>query len=160
MDRLLQILGENSSFTTAELAMMLGEPEDYIKAQIKEYETKGIIKGYKAIVNWENVPDAGVTALIEVRVSPKKVTGFEEVAEQIMLFEEVDSLYLMAGAYDFAVMVKGKTIQEIASFVAKRLSTIDGVLSTATHFMLKRYKDGGVNMQDIEEQQDRRSMVL
>lgn len=160
MDRLLQILGENSSFTTAELAMMLGEPEDYIKAQIKEYETKGIIKGYKAIVNWENVPDAGVTALIEVRVSPKKVTGFEEVAEQIMLFEEVDSLYLMAGAYDFAVMVKGKTIQEIASFVAKRLSTIDGVLSTATHFMLKRYKDGGVNLQDIEEQQDRRSMVL
>ncbi|MGN0559076.1 MAG: Lrp/AsnC family transcriptional regulator [Acutalibacteraceae bacterium] len=160
MDSLLKILSENSSFTNAELAMMLGEPEDYIAAQIAEYEAQGIIKGYRALVNWEKVKGADVTALIEVRVSPKKVTGFDEVAERLMMFDEVDSLYLMAGAYDFAVFVKGKTIQDIASFVSRRLSTIDGVLSTATHFMLKRYKDGGVNIKEIDQQEDKRSMVL
>lgn len=160
MDRLLQILSENSSFTTEELALMLGEPEDYIKAQIKEYEARGVIKGYKALINWEAVPDSGVTAIIELKVAPKKETGFDEMAERVMNFEEVESVYLMAGGYDLAITVKGATIQDVASFVSKRLSTIDGVLSTATHFMLKRYKEGGVSLIDTETQGDKRSIVL
>lgn len=159
MDKLLHLLSTNSSFTTAELATMLGEPEDYIKAQIKEYESKGIIKGYQAVVNWENSDETYVEALIELKVTPKKETGFDEMAQRCMAFEEVDSVYLMAGAYDFALIVKGETMQDIAMFVAKKLSTIDGVLSTGTHFIMRRYKDSGMNLTDFEES-DGRSLVL
>ena len=97
MDKLLKLLSENSGFTTAEIAAMLGEPEDYIKAQIKEYENSGVIKGYQAVVNWDMVDDSYVEALIELQVTPKKETGFDEMAELCMGFEEVESLYLMAG---------------------------------------------------------------
>ena len=96
MDRLLQLLSTNSGFTTAEIATMLGEPEDYIKAQIKEYETQGIIKGYQAVVNWENTKENYVEALIELKVTPKKDAGFDEMAKMCMAFDEVDSVYLMA----------------------------------------------------------------
>lgn len=159
MDKLLEILSENSSFTPKELALMLGEPEDYINAQIKEYEQSGVIKGYQAIVDWEKVPDAGVTAIIELKVTPKKETGFDEVARRIMAFEEVASMYLMAGQFDFSVMVKGETMQDVASFVARKISCVDGVIATATHFMLKTYKLGGMSFVD-EEEPDGRSMVL
>ncbi|MCH5304252.1 MAG: Lrp/AsnC family transcriptional regulator [Ruminococcus sp.] len=159
MDKLLEILSENSSFTPKELALMLGEPEDYINAQIKEYEQSGVIKGYQAIVDWEKVPDAGVTAIIELKVTPKKETGFDEVASRIMAFEEVTSMYLMAGGFDFSVMVKGATMQDVASFVARKISCVDGVIATATHFMLKTYKLGGLSFAG-EEEPDGRSMVL
>ncbi len=159
MDKLLELLSENSSFTTKELSLMLGEPEDYIAAQIKEYEQKGIIKGYQALVDWEKVPDAPVTAIIELKVTPKKETGFDEVAEHIMAFDEVSSMYLMAGSFDLSVFVKGKSMQDVASFVARKLSCIDGVIATATHFMLKAYKIGGVNLND-DSVDDERGMVL
>ena len=159
MDKLLQLLSANSSFTTAEIATMLGEPEDYIKAQIKEYENKGIIKGYQAVVNWEEV-DSYVEALIELKVTPKKETGIDEMAEHCMAFEEVESVYLMAGAYDFALIVRGETMQDIAMFVAKKLSTIDGVLSTGTHFIMRRYKDRGMNLTDLDDRKDGRSLIL
>ena len=119
MDKLLKLLSENSGFTTAEIAAMLGEPEDYIKAQIKEYENSGVIKGYQAVVNWDMVDDSYVEALIELQVTPKKETGFDEMAELCMGFEEVESLYLMAGTYDFALIVRGESMQDIAMFVAK-----------------------------------------
>ena len=135
MDRLLQLLSTNSGFTTAEIATMLGEPEDYIKAQIKEYETQGIIKGYQAVVNWENTKENYVEALIELKVTPKK------------------------DAYDFALIVKGESMQDIAMFVSKKLSTIDGVLSTGTHFIMRRYKDSGMNLIDFEGS-DERSLIL
>jgi DNA-binding Lrp family transcriptional regulator len=138
---------------------MLGEPEDYIAAQIKEYEQKGIIKGYQALVDWEKVPDAPVTAIIELKVTPKKETGFDEVAEHIMAFDEVSSMYLMAGSFDLSIFVKGKSMQDVASFVARKLSCIDGVIATATHFMLKAYKIGGVNLND-DSVDDERGMVL
>ena len=160
MDKLLQLLSTNSGFTTAEIASMLGEPEDYIKAQIKEYENKGIIKGYQAVVNWEEVENSNVEALIELKVTPKKETGFDEMAELCMAFEEVESIYLMAGAYDFALIVQGQSIQDIAMFVAKKLSTIDGVLSTGTHFIMRRYKDRGMNLTDFDNQADGRSLIL
>ena len=160
MDKLLEILSENSSFTSKELSLMLGEPEDYIKAQIKEYEQSGIIKGYHAIVDWEKVPDAGVTALIQLNVVPKKETGFDDVAKKLMAFDEVSSLQLMAGAFDFAVTVKGKTIQDVASFVARKLACLDGVSATATHFFLKAYKDNGAILSEIESTKDGRNIVL
>lgn len=160
MDKLLKLISENSSFTTSQLAMILGEPEDYIAAQIKEYEDTGVIRGYQAMVNWEKVPDSGVMAIIELKVTPKMERGFDEIAERIMMFDEVSSVYLMAGAYDLMLIVKGETIQEISSFVSKKVSALEGVLSTATHFMLKRYKEGGMPLVDIEKQEDRREMVL
>lgn len=160
MDKLLQLLSTNSGFTTGEIATMLGEPEDYIKAQIKEYENKGIIKGYQAVVNRDELDDGDVEALIELKVTPKKETGFDEMAERCMAFEEVESVYLMAGAYDFALIVRGETMQDIAMFVAKKLSTIDGVLSTGTHFIMRRYKDRGMNLIDFGNRTDGRNLIL
>ena len=157
MDKLLQLLSENSSFTTAQLAMMLGEPEDYIRAQIEEYENSGVIRGYRAVVNWDEVPDSGVMAMIELKVAPQLQKGFDEIAEKILAYDEVESVYLMAGSYDLLLTVKGKTIQDVSSFVAKRLAAMNGILSTATHFMLKRYKENGVSMVDAKK--DRREMI-
>lgn len=160
MDKLLQLLCTNSQFSTAELSAMLGEPEDYIKAQIKEYEAKGVIKGYQAVVNWDEVDTNFVEALIELKVTPKKETGFDEMAAMCMAFDEVESVYLMAGVYDFALIVRGETMQDIAMFVAKKLSTIDGVLSTGTHFIMRRYKDRGMNLTNSEMDNDERSQFL
>ena len=158
MDKLLQLLSENSSITTDQLALMLGEPEDYIKAQIEEYENSGIIRGYQAVVNWDEVPDAGVMAMIELKVAPQLQKGFDDIAERILDYDEVESVYLMAGAYDLLLTVKGSTIQEVSSFVAKRLAAMDGILSTATHFMLKRYKENGVSLVDVKK--DGREMIV
>ena len=156
MNRLLALLSESTNFSTAQLAMMLNEPEDYIKAQIREYEKSGIIVGYKALVNWEKVQDAGVTALIELKVTPKMETGFDEIAQRITEFEQVESVYLMAGAYDLAVYVRGETIQDVATFVSRKLSAMEGIISTATHFLLKRYKEGGILLDfNIEKQEER-----
>lgn len=158
MDKLLKILSENSSFSTAELSMMLGEPEDYITAQIAEYENSGVIRGYQAVVNWDEVPDAGVMAMIELKVAPQMQKGFDDIAEKIMAYDEVESVYLMAGAYDLLLTVKGKSIQDVSSFVAKRLAAMHGILSTATHFILKRYKEDGVPL--IDAKKDGREMVI
>lgn len=160
MDKLLNLLCTNSQFSVAELSAMLGEPEDYIKAQIKEYEAKGIIKGYQAVVNWEDVEESYVEALIELKVTPRKETGFDEMAQRCMAFDEVESVYLMAGVYDFALIVRGQTMQDIAMFVARKLSTIDGVLSTGTHFIMRRYKDRGMNLTDFDGDKDERSLIL
>lgn len=160
MDKLLKLISTNLKFSTAELSAMLGEPEDYIKAQIKEYENRGIIKGYQAVVNWEKTEDSMVEALIELKVSPKAETGFDEMAKKCMEFEEVESVFLMAGVYDFSLIVQGESMQEIAMFVAKKLATVDGVLSTSTHFILRRYKDRGMNLFDTENPADERSLIL
>lgn len=158
MDKLLQLLSENSSYTPAQLSLMLGEPEDYITAQIKEYENSGVIRGYRAVVNWDEVPDSGVVAMIELKVAPQLQKGFDDIAERILAFDEVESVYLMAGAYDLLLTVKGKTIQDVSSFVAKQLAAMEGILSTATHFMLKRYKENGVSLVDVKK--DGREMVV
>ena len=160
MDNLLKLLGQNSQFSTAELAAMLGEPEDYIQAQIKEYEAKGVIKGYQAVVDWEDMEDSFVEALIELKVTPKRETGFDDMAKMCMAFDEVESVYLMAGVYDFALIVRGQTMQDIAMFVAKKLSTIEGVLSTGTHFIMRRYKDRGMNLTALGVETDERSQFL
>lgn len=155
MDKLLRLLSENSDYTVAELSLILGEDEESVESRIKAYENNGIIKGHRAIVDFENVEDSGVTAYIELKVTPQKEKGFDEIAEKIMRFDEVASVYLMAGTYDLALIVKGDTIQEISSFVSRKLSALDGILSTATHFILKRYKDDGVILADIPEDERR-----
>lgn len=151
MDKLLKLLSQNSAYSVGELALLLGETEDAVKAKIKKYEADGIIKGYRAAINWELVKDSGVTAYIELKVTPTKDKGFDEIAEKIMAFDEVASLYLMAGTYDLAVIVKAETIQDVSSFVTRKLSALDGVLATATHFILKRYKDEGLVLSEIPD---------
>ena len=155
---LLSLLNENARLTNAQLAVMLGKTEEEVEKEIADYQQKGIIKGYKALINWEKVDHHKTTALIELKVQPKKESGFDEIAKKIMQFSKVESVYLMSGGFDLAVMVHGDSIQDIAMFVAHRLSPIDSVNSTATHFILKKYKERGVVFE--EEIKDERRMTL
>lgn len=160
MNKLLDLITENAQLTPSQLAVMLQVTEEEVIAQIQKYEKEGVIKGYKAIVNWDKAPLKNASAIIELKVTPKLETGFDEIAKRIMMFDEVESIYLMAGAYDFSVMVRGDTIQEISAFVSRRLSTLPSVISTATHFVLTRYKDSGVILCDEEAEIDRRNLLL
>lgn len=160
MDRLLELLQENGRLPISQIAVMLGETEENIEKAIKKYEKDGIIKGYQAIINWERTEVNRATALIELRITPKKDTGFDEIANRVMGFSEVQSVYLMSGGYDLAVIVTAKSMSQVAMFVQKRLATIDGVLSTATHFVLTKYKDGGVIFNSEDEEIDERGSNL
>lgn len=144
MDSLLELLKQNARLTNQELAVMLGKSESDVAVAIKEYEDKGIIKGYSAIINEELACKDSVTAFIELKVSPKAEHGYDELAKIVMSYKEVEGVSLMSGAYDLAVVINGTSLREIALFVAQRLATLDGVLSTATHFVLQRYKDKGI----------------
>lgn len=158
-EKILKLLEENARMTNRELAVMLGISEAAANSAVAAMEKSGIISGYRAIVNWEQVDKARVNAWIELKVSPKRDTGFDEVAQRIMEFDEVVSVYLMSGSYDLLVEINGHSLQDVAMFVAKQLSTIDGVLSTSTSFLLKKYKDKGTILTGDDET-DKRSMVL
>lgn len=161
MNKLLDILSRNADFTTEQLAAMLGESEDEIKAQIQSYKEQGIIRGTNTLINWDKVPDAGVTAIIELKVTPQPETGFDDTAKIVMSFDNVESVYLAASSrYDLIATVKGSTIQEIAEFVSKRLSTLENVIGTATSFVLTHYKAGGVSFCDNDDEHEQRSMIL
>lgn len=160
MNNLLELLTENARLTNAQLAVMLDSSEEDVAAAIRQYEKSGVIKGYKALVDWDKAPQKTVSALIELKVTPQKETGFDEIARQVTMLEEVESVYLMAGGYDLAVMVKAPTMQEVSAFVAKCLSTLEPVQSTSTHFVMTRYKDGGVSLRDDAEVDERRNMLL
>jgi hypothetical protein len=160
MNDLLTLLSENARLTAAQLAVMLNKTEAEVAAAVKSYEESGVIKGYKALIDWDKAPVKSASAIIELKVTPKKETGFDEIARRVMAFDEVESVYLMAGAYDFAVIVRAATIQDIAMFVAKRLSTLDSVISTATHFVLTRYKDSGMILCDDCDVDERGDMWL
>lgn len=147
MDKLLKLLKENAQESTRNLAKMLGMSEDAVKAKIADYEEKGIIRGYKAIVNEDQLDLERVRAVIEVKITPEREGGFDRIAKTLSRFEEVESLFLMSGGYDLLVFVKGKDLRKVAYFVSEKLATIDGVVSTGTHFMLKTYKDQGVLME-------------
>lgn len=159
-NRLLELLQENCKFTDHELAAMLNTTAEAVREQINSYEEQGIICGYKALINWGKVPGSDVCALIELKVTPKRDKGFDEIAERVMAFEEVEGVYLMAGDYDLAVFVKGHSIQDIAMFVAKRLSPLDSVLSASTHFILTKYKSNMVDMQNLSSSNDGRECVV
>ncbi len=151
MDELLKLLKENALETPENLAKMLGTSEAAVKTQIAKYEADGIIKGYKAIVNEDELELNKVTAVIEVKICPEREGGFNVTANRISKFAEVESLYLMSGTFDLLIFISGKTLNEVASFVSEKLSTMDGVTATATHFMLKTYKQDGVLMHTGEK---------
>ncbi len=143
MEQILRILSEDARLTPARIAEQTGRPEKEVKALITEAEKKGIIVKYKTLINWEKMGVEDVYAFIEVRVTPQREVGFDAVAERIMGFPEVHALYLMSGDYDLHVVVRGKTMREVAYFVAEKLAPLEAVQSTATHFVLKRYKMDG-----------------
>jgi len=151
MDELLKLLKKNALETPEDLARMLGMPVEAVKAKIAEYEKSGVIRGYQALVNHDQLDLNLVTAVIEVKVTPEREGGFNHIAERISKFDEVQSLYLMSGTFDLLLFVSGQTLKEVAFFVSDKLATIPGVLSTATHFMLKTYKDHGVLMAAQDE---------
>ncbi|MCM1577415.1 MAG: Lrp/AsnC family transcriptional regulator [Ruminococcus sp.] len=157
MDSLLKLLKTNARLPAAELAVMLGSTEEEVNAKIADYERQGIIKGYSVIVDGEKADKNAVTAFIEVKVTPKADCGFDELARNIMAYDEVDTVTLMSGSFDLAVTLSGTDYKEIALFVARRLSTIEGVISTSTHFVLKRYKEQGFFIAD--EAEDERGFV-
>lgn len=157
MDNLLHLLKQNARMSCEQLAVMLDSTAEEVQKQITEYEQKGIIKGYSVILNEELANKDKVTAFIELKVTPKRDYGFDDLAKTVMMYDEVESISLISGDYDLAVTVSGDSLKTIALFVSQRLSTIDGVLSTATHFVLKRYKEKGIFIE--EDNIDERSMV-
>jgi DNA-binding Lrp family transcriptional regulator len=153
MDPLLKLLHDNAALKAAELGAMLNEPEDVITARVKAYETDQVILGYRAILNEEKLGLDIVRAVIEVKITPERGGGFDRLAERIARYNEVHSCHLMSGGYDLLVIVEGTNLREVATFVSEKLATIQGVLSTATHFMLKPYKEQGVLMKrDVNEE--------
>jgi DNA-binding Lrp family transcriptional regulator len=151
MDELLTLLRKNALESPCNLARMLGLPEAVVKARIDEYEREGVIRGYQAVINEDKLELDRVRSVIEVRMTPDRSGGYDRIAERIGKFPEVESLYLMSGGYDLLVFVTGRNLREVAAFVNERLATIQGVLSTATHFALKTYKDQGVLMRAERE---------
>jgi DNA-binding Lrp family transcriptional regulator len=154
MDPLLKLLRENAALKPDQLAMMLNLSEAQIAAKIKTYENDQVILGYRAVLNEEKIGADSVRAVIEVKITPERGGGFDRLAERIAKYSEVRSCYLMSGGYDLQVVVEGANLREVATFVSEKLATIQGVLSTATHFMLKIYKDQGMLIS--EEKYDER----
>ncbi len=154
MDSLLKLIRENAAWKPAELAAMLNLSESEVIALIKKHEAEGVILGYRAILNVEKLGLEGVRAVIEVKITPERGGGFDRLAERIAKYSEVQSCYLMSGGYDLLVVVQGKNLRDVATFVSEKLATVQGVISTATHFMLKPYKEQGVLMK-VEVNEER-----
>ena len=144
MDQLIQILAGNARLSCEQLAAMTGGTEAEVAARIDALQAEGVIRGYKAIVDWEKTDRDFCTARIELKVTPKSGMGFDEIAGTIAQFDEVESVELMSGGYDLGLTVTGKSFKDVALFVAQRLAPLDSVESTATHFVLKTYKQGGI----------------
>ena len=153
MKKLLQLLEDDCTLTTGQLASMAGMTEEEVKAAIRKYEEEKVILGYKAIVDWDRTDRESVTALIEVKVTPQRGEGFDRVAERIYQYDEVESVYLMSGAFDLTVIISGRTLKEVAQFVGERLAPLEDVTGTATHFILHKYKEKHLIFEKREEQE-------
>lgn len=147
-EKILAVIEKNSRIDIHDLAILLGESEIAVANEIADMEKERIICGYHTLINWENTSEEKVIALIEVKVTPQRGMGFDKIAERIYQYSEVNAVYLMSGAFDFTVFIEGKTMREVALFVANKLSPLDSVQSTATHFVLKKYKDHGTILCD------------
>ena len=156
-EKILTFIEKNSRVDLRDLAVMLGVDEASVANEIAEMEKEGIICGYHTLIDWEKTGEEKLTALIEVKVTPQRGLGFDKVAERIYNYAEVDSVYLISGGFDFMVMIEGKTMRDVAQFVSDKLSPLDSVLSTATHFVLKKYKDHGSMM--VHKSKDERMLV-
>ncbi len=152
MNPVLKLLMENNRLSPAQMAQVLGLPEAEVDRQLADLKAQGIFLGWRPILNLAKEETGVVRAVIEVKIRPERGGGFNRLAERIARFDEVDSCYLNSGGYDLLVFVSGTSLQKVAAFVSERLSTIDGVLSTATHFMLRTYKENGVLMEQREEE--------
>jgi DNA-binding Lrp family transcriptional regulator len=153
-EKLLAALEENCKLTTEQLAAKAGISAEEAKAEIKQAEDERLILGYKAIVDWERTSQEAVTALIEVNVTPQRVDGFDRIAQRIYQYEEVESCYLMSGAFDMTVIISGRSLKEVAQFVGRKLAPIEGVTGTATHFILKKYKEKHLIFEKQEKQEE------
>ena len=156
-EKILWMLEKNSRIDLRDLAIMLGVEEAAVANEIARMEEENIICGYHTMINWENTSQEKIIALIEVRVAPQRGMGFDKLAERIYQYEEVDTVYLMSGGYDFTVILEGKTLREVSQFVSDKLSTLDSVLSTSTHFVLKKYKEHGTIL--AKKPKDERMLV-
>ncbi len=155
--KILQTIDQDAKLTEKELAIMLNESEETIASEIQKMEENQVICGYPTLIDWDKTEINQVTAMIEVKVTPQRGQGFDKIAERIYQFEEVEALYLMSGGYDLAIMVKGKNLKSIAEFVSGKLAPMDSVLSTATHFVLKKYKEHGLPM--VKKIEDERMLI-
>ncbi|MBQ7288411.1 MAG: Lrp/AsnC family transcriptional regulator [Clostridia bacterium] len=155
---LLKRLSENARYAVHDLAVMCNLTEDEVRAQTKEMEESGLIRGYKTVIDWDKLDSAKVSAIIELKVIPDADDGFEKIADRLLQFEEIESVYLMSGAYDFNVVVKAKTFQEVCMFVSKCLAPMKEVTSTTTHFVLRRYKDFDINLCDLSDDRGKISL--
>lgn len=157
-EKILAVLEKNARIDIHELAMLLGESEVAVANEIADMEKENIIRGYHTLINWENTSNERVEALIEVKVTPQRGMGYDRIAERIYQYNEVDSVYLMSGAFDFMVLLEGKTMREVAFFVSERLAPIESVTGTSTHFVLKKYKDHGTEM--VLKKEDERQLFM
>ncbi len=151
MDTMLKLLAKDARLTNDQLAVMLGTTPADVAARLDKLEKEGVVRGYQALVDWDKTDREYVTAIIDLQIAPSKDRGFDGIAEVLMGFDEVESVALMSGGYDLSVTITGRSFRDVAMFVATRLSPLDGVLSTATHFVLKKYKDRGVLFTDEEK---------
>lgn len=155
-EQILNVLERNSRIDLGELAVLLGSSEAVIANEVQEMEKEGIVCGYHTLIDWDKTSAEKVTALIEVRVTPQRGHGFDSIAERIYNYPEVRSVYLISGGFDLMVILEGKSLKEVSSFVSNKLSTLDTVISTATHFILKKYKDYGTILGRKEEDERQR----
>lgn len=156
-EQVLKAIDKNSKISAKDLAIMLGTTEEEITSIIKQLEDEKIICGYPTLINWDKVHCERVTALIEVKVTPQRGLGFDKIAERIYKFDEVQSVYLMSGGFDLTVILEGKTMREVANFVSEKLAPMDAILSTATHFVLKKYKEHGLPL--VQTKNDERMLI-
>lgn len=159
MEEILEILEKNSKASVEEIALMLNKSVDEVRAAIKKLEADNVIVGYNTLINWEKSNKETVIALIEVRVTPQRGMGFDKVAERIYRYPQVKACYLMSGGFDLTVIIEGNNMKEVALFVAEKLAPLESVLSTATHFVLKKYKDEGVIFEE-KSKDDREALIL
>lgn len=156
-EKILTVIEHNSKIELKDLAVLLGENEAAVANEIAAMEKEHIICGYHTLINWEKTSEEKVVALIEVKVTPQRGMGFDKIAERIYKYNEVNAVYLMSGSYDFTVIIEGKSMRQVAQFVSDKLAPMDSVLSTATHFTLKKYKDHGTIL--CEEVHDERMLI-
>lgn len=150
-NKVLSLIEGDARLSKERIAVMLDQPVEAIAQTIEELENDGVVLGYKALVDWDKTDREYVTALIELKVTPQRDRGFEKVAERISNYPEVKDMYLMSGAYDYCVIIEGKTMKQVALFVAEKLATIENVISTSTHFVLRKYKNNGVSFGQGED---------